>query len=244
MIPNSVTDIGEGAFHGCRSLTSVTIPNSVTSIKYYTFNGCSSLTSVTIPDGVTSIGNEAFSNCSGLISVTIGKGIETVGTGAFASCLELTDVYCYAENVPIMKDYWSNTPCTDAFDGSYIEKATLHVPTASIKAYKSTKPWSGFKNIVDIVELNSSVNDMKTQPVMIQATNGVITVTGVDDGIKVEVFGMNGVLAGSAYSHNGTATVSTTLQTGTTTIVKIGSRSVKTIMRDGSTDHFENWRLK
>ena len=92
--------------------------------------------------------------------------------------------------------------------------------------------------------MNSSVNDMKTQPVMIQATNGVITVTGVDDGIKVEVFGMNGVLAGSAYSHSGTATVSTTLQTGTTTIVKIGSRSVKTIMRDGSTDHFGNWRLK
>ena len=48
-----------------------TIPSSVTSIGDYAFCGCSSLTSVTIPTSVTSIGNWAFSGCSGLTSVTI-----------------------------------------------------------------------------------------------------------------------------------------------------------------------------
>ena len=45
-IPDSVTTIGEYAFGGCSSLTSVTIGDSVTSIVEYAFSGCSSLTSV------------------------------------------------------------------------------------------------------------------------------------------------------------------------------------------------------
>ena len=39
-IPNSVTTIGEGAFCGCKSLTSINIPNSVTTIGDFGFEGC------------------------------------------------------------------------------------------------------------------------------------------------------------------------------------------------------------
>ena len=39
VIPNSVTKIREGAFEGCRSLTSVVIPDSVTKIGWDTFEG-------------------------------------------------------------------------------------------------------------------------------------------------------------------------------------------------------------
>ncbi len=42
--------IGEDAFLGCSSLTSITIPESVTSIGDWAFYGCSSLTSVTFED--------------------------------------------------------------------------------------------------------------------------------------------------------------------------------------------------
>ena len=66
-IPNSVTSIGEKAFYGCRSLTSVTIPNSVTSIGEKAFSGCTALTSLTIPEGVTSIGYNAFYNVPNII---------------------------------------------------------------------------------------------------------------------------------------------------------------------------------
>jgi hypothetical protein len=139
-IPKSVTSIGTSTFGMCTGLISVTIPNSVTSIGDGAFSTCGSLTSITIGNSVTNIGNSAFERCSSLTSVTIGNGLKTIGSKAFASCSDLTDVYCHAEDVPSTQ--------SDAFSDSNIESATLHVPTASIDAYKATAPWSGFKTIV------------------------------------------------------------------------------------------------
>lgn len=45
-IPNSVTSIGNRAFHYCKSLKSITIPNSVKSIGDDAFYSCNSLTDV------------------------------------------------------------------------------------------------------------------------------------------------------------------------------------------------------
>ena len=91
-IPDSVTTIGDYAFSCCSSLTSITIPDSVTTIGYEAFRGCSSLTSVTIGDSVTSIGKWAFYECSSLTSVTIPDSVTTIGNGAFKYCRSLTSV--------------------------------------------------------------------------------------------------------------------------------------------------------
>ena len=92
IIPNSVTSIGDRAFYGCSSLTSVTIPNSVTSIEELTFYQCRSLTSITIPNSVTSIGSDAFQDCSSLTSVTIGNSVTSIGGEAFCNCTSLTSI--------------------------------------------------------------------------------------------------------------------------------------------------------
>ena len=68
IIPNSVTTIGEGAFRGCDSLTSINIPNSVTTIRKSAFWGCKSLTNINIPNSVTTIEDGAFHNCINLPS--------------------------------------------------------------------------------------------------------------------------------------------------------------------------------
>ena len=92
VIPNSVTNIGYLAFFNCRGLTSMTLGNSVTSIEYQAFSFCSSLTSITIPNSVTTIGANAFQNCSSLASLTIPESITSIGYYAFSGCSSLTFV--------------------------------------------------------------------------------------------------------------------------------------------------------
>ena len=48
MIPDSVINIGDGAFGDCTRLTSVAIPSSVTNIDEQVFSGCTSLTHITV----------------------------------------------------------------------------------------------------------------------------------------------------------------------------------------------------
>ena len=90
-IPAGATTVGEYAFYGCTSLTSVTIPDSVTTIGYSAFDYCYNLTSVTIGNGVTAIEQWAFNGCENLTSVNLPKSVTTIGPGAFDYAL--TDVY-------------------------------------------------------------------------------------------------------------------------------------------------------
>lgn len=62
-IPDSVVDIGIGAFSHCTNLTSVTLGNGVRNIASNAFFNCPQLTEITIPSGVRSIGDSAFYNC-------------------------------------------------------------------------------------------------------------------------------------------------------------------------------------
>ncbi len=91
-IPDSVTEIGFGAFYGCAGLTNVKIGSSVVFIKEWAFYGCIALTNIEIPDSVTTIGAYAFSNCSNLNTVKMGNSVTLIEEYTFAHCIRLKSI--------------------------------------------------------------------------------------------------------------------------------------------------------
>lgn len=91
------------------------IPNSVTCIGNNAYHSCSYLTSFIIPNFITSIGNSAFSDCSNMTSIIIPTNVTTIGYGAFSGCSSLSSVTCESEiPIPINSDYCFNGIPDDA----------------------------------------------------------------------------------------------------------------------------------
>ena len=134
-----ITTIGNEAFRGCSSLTSVTIPDSVIPIQTMAFEGCTSLTSVTIGDSVTSIGREAFRECSSLPSVTIPDSVTSIGYAAFCYCSSLTSVYCKATIPPSGDSYMFSNNASGR---------KIYVPMESVEAYKSAIYWRNYADVI------------------------------------------------------------------------------------------------
>ena len=106
-IPHSVTTIGDGAFYSCSGFNgSLTIPDSVTTIGNMAFFSCQRFTgSLTIPDSITTIGNGAFNNCDGFTgNLTIPDSITIIGSSAFYDCDGFTGSLTIGDSVTIIGD--------------------------------------------------------------------------------------------------------------------------------------------
>jgi hypothetical protein len=126
IVPNSVTNIGGGSFAECANLASVTIGDSVTSIGGLAFNACTSLTRLSIPDSVTTIGvglapvGGTFGFCSSLTNVTIGKNVTNIGDYAFVLCGSMRSVY-----------FRGNSPNLGAQVFDFSAATVYYLPTAA-----------------------------------------------------------------------------------------------------------------
>ena len=145
VIPNSVTSIGNWAFSGCSSLTSITIPDGVKSIGNCAFKGCSSLSSFTIPNSVMRIEGQTFENCSSLTSVTIPNSVTSIGHDAFSS----TGIYSNESNWENDVLYISNCliEAKDNISGSYTIKDNTRL--------LADKAFNGCSSLTSIVIPNS-----------------------------------------------------------------------------------------
>lgn len=130
---SDVTEIGESAFFGNETLSSITIPSGVASIGNDAFQGCKSLKSVTIPNRVTSIGSYAFSGCSCLTSIYLLSETPASISGYSFSNYGAT-LYVPQGSIEAYRvaDYWSNFTNIVEFDPTGIEDVADDVPAFEI----------------------------------------------------------------------------------------------------------------
>lgn len=92
LIPETVTEIEEGAFSYCKRLTSVVVPDTVTKMSDAIFKGCYSMVELTLPKGLKTIHDQMMHGCRALTSITIPESVEHIGHQAFEDCKSLKEV--------------------------------------------------------------------------------------------------------------------------------------------------------
>lgn len=114
VIPDTVTEISNGAFWGCNNLKRLTIPDSVIKIgrsvledtewleqqtgsfvmanSFYLFKYTGTDAEVVIPDGVKIIGESAFYEADNMTSLVIPDSVTDIDYGAFSHCRNLKKV--------------------------------------------------------------------------------------------------------------------------------------------------------
>ena len=134
VIPNAVTKIGvhnymesDGAFQGCKGITSLVLPiaDSII-IGCKCFFGSGITGELVFPSGITEIWSYAFSECHGLSGIVLNEGLEYIGSRAFKDCDGLTGELVIPSSVKEIKSY--------AFQGcSGINSVVLREPPDSFE---------------------------------------------------------------------------------------------------------------
>ena len=118
----TVTAIGDYAFSGHDTITTVILPSTVTHIGDYAFSSCKSLRGIYIPDSVTTIGVYAFADCDDLEAVYFPDTIVALGHGSLDSCDSLHYILfdgTYNQWLSLYSGYFVSTVELHTIDGVY-----------------------------------------------------------------------------------------------------------------------------
>ena len=90
-LPDSITEIGRGAFKYCTRLTQLVFPTNMQffAILPETCEMCTGLTHVVIPHTNQTIGMYAFGSCFSLTHVQLGNNLVRISNDAFSQCTRL-----------------------------------------------------------------------------------------------------------------------------------------------------------
>ena len=91
-IPDSVKEIGSGAFSKLTGLKKIVIPGTVKKISSSAFAFNSTLEEVVLEEGIKEIGDQAFNGCTKLRTVKLPQSLKTIEQLAFYNCSNLESI--------------------------------------------------------------------------------------------------------------------------------------------------------
>ena len=147
VVPDSVDDVGMGAFSGCFNLIGIVLPKNMTVIPSCFLERCTNLSSIDIPNSVMTIGSNAFQYTS-LVSVIIPERVARIEDKAFYQCGSMKSVTLLPVSVPKGGD--------DMFGGINISNLndldySIFVPDESVEAYKAAQYWSEYASRISSI---------------------------------------------------------------------------------------------
>ena len=107
IIPEGITEIGEGAFMGS-NIKSIVIPKGVTTIPLRAFDDCYELETVELPEGLEVIDDAAFYLCESLLNLNIPEGVVRIGAVAFECCAKIKNLSIPNSVIEICEDAFSS----------------------------------------------------------------------------------------------------------------------------------------
>lgn len=157
-IPDGVNSIGENAFRDCKSMQTIVFPDGLRIVEKEIMRGCEKLIQVTLPARLVVIGENAFRDCKSLPSIQIPEGTTTINNNAFRGTalteITLPTTITNLGSKIVEKCKMQRVTCLaitpPALEKVSEKKTPLYVPTGSVAAYQTTKPWKEYKNILPI----------------------------------------------------------------------------------------------
>ncbi len=134
------------SFAYCSSIKYLYLPKYLTGFEWWSTMWMKNLTHIEIPANVSSIPDGEL-NCSKITKLSIPSSVSEIGSD-FYQCYNLSTIYCYASEPPVMKT---------GFNSTNIENGILYVPKGCSDKYWRAKGWCDFGNIVEMSDVYYAV---------------------------------------------------------------------------------------